>query len=136
MRKRTRPEPDPAVGERWRQAREDAGLRLDDVLIEFRDVHPTLQVGRSRLSRLENGEYTEIPAASLAALARLYDKPLAEIDPEIASEVEAIRHLVAVPNATERDESPPDGDLVTYVDFQDKQREQCTFPPPEERAAA
>lgn len=84
----------------WRDARQKAGMTIDDVIVLWRTMPDSIQgeLSRSKLSRLETGANTKLTPMAMAYLAGLYDQPLSVIEPKVAAEYRAL--MEAAPSPT------------------------------------
>ncbi len=75
-----------AIGDRLRSARQEAGMSLDDVIIELatRGVTGPMGMSRAKINQIEQGYRKLIDPIAVATLAKVYNKPLEEISPEAA----------------------------------------------------
>ncbi len=83
------------VGRRLKAARLKTGMTQDDAAVALRGIlPPSRRPTGSQISRIESGAIKEPQVYVVAALARVYKKPLNEIAPELLGEAIAVKALL------------------------------------------
>lgn len=87
------------LGATLRRARDEAGLTLDDVIVEFRlrNIPTSMSMSRGKIGQLEKGYVANPDPWDLLLLATVYGKDLREISPEAAEDIDSYRRFVQDP---------------------------------------
>ncbi len=79
-----------------REARDKAGMTLDDVLVGVRQLPEAFWMSRATIARLDSKDhYNAGDTVRLIALAEVFDCKLSDIDPEAAAITDALNGLLA-----------------------------------------
>lgn len=85
------------LGAILRQARDDAEMTLDDVIVEFslRNIPSSMKMSRGKIGQLEKGYVAHPDPWDLLLLATVYGKELRDISPEAADDIDSYRQFVS-----------------------------------------